>query len=106
MISTATAVTTITAVQDTGYDNSCLYEDEGLNRDGPREFDCPRWVIESTDQIWNMYRDWDTIESYLRLYMVEDWESISGMGEHARQPGPVQPAWRHPAPRGVECAHR
>ena len=27
-----------------------------LNRDGPREFDCPRFVIESTDQIWNMYR--------------------------------------------------
>ena len=27
-----------------------------LNREGPREFDCPRFVIESTDQIWNMYR--------------------------------------------------
>ena len=27
-----------------------------VNREGPREFDCPRFVIESTDQIWNMYR--------------------------------------------------
>jgi hypothetical protein len=43
-------------VAETGYNNSCLYEKEGLNRDGPKEFDCPRFVIESTDQIWNMYR--------------------------------------------------
>ena len=41
---------------ETEYINSCLYEKEGLNRDGPKEFDCPRFVIESTDQIWNMYR--------------------------------------------------
>ena len=41
---------------ETGYNNTCLWEKEGLNRDGPREFDCPRFVIESTDQIWNMYR--------------------------------------------------
>ena len=41
---------------ETGYNNTCLWENNGLNRDGPREFDCPRFVIESTDQIWNMYR--------------------------------------------------
>merc|ERR1711941_9702 len=41
---------------ETGYNNTCLWEKEGLNRAGPREFDCPRFVIESTDQIWNMYR--------------------------------------------------
>jgi len=69
---------------ETGYNNSCLYEKEGLNRDGPTEFDCPRFVIESTDQIWNMYRDFDKIESYLRQYMVDDWESISVMGEYVR----------------------
>ena len=40
----------------TEYNNTCLWEKEGLNRDGPKEFDCPRFVIESTDQIWNMYR--------------------------------------------------
>ena len=41
---------------ETGYNNTCLWAKEGLNREGPREFDCPRFVIESTDQIWNMYR--------------------------------------------------
>ena len=41
---------------ETGYYNTCLWEKEGLNREGPQEFDCPRFVIESTDQIWNMYR--------------------------------------------------
>eukprot|EP00091_Calanus_sinicus_P021373 TRINITY_DN6302_c0_g1_i1.p1 TRINITY_DN6302_c0_g1~~TRINITY_DN6302_c0_g1_i1.p1 ORF type:complete len:250 (-),score=56.10 TRINITY_DN6302_c0_g1_i1:159-854(-) len=69
---------------ETGYNNSCLYEKEGLNRDGPQEFDCPKFVIESTDQIWNMYRDFDKVESYLRQYMVDDWESISVMGEYVR----------------------
>ena len=49
----------ISAGQDwaeTGYNNSCLYQNEGLNRDGPQDFDCPKFIIESTDQIWNMYR--------------------------------------------------
>ena len=32
----------------------------------------------------SFFLDWDTIEAYLRLYMVEDWESISGMGEYVR----------------------
>merc|ERR1719376_1061894 len=68
----------------TGYNNSCLYEQEGLNLEGPTEFDCPKFVIESTDQIWNMYRDFDKIESYLRQYMTDDWESISVMGEYVR----------------------
>merc|ERR1712136_269394 len=70
--------------QETGFNNSCLYEKEGLNRDGPTEFDCPKFVIESTDQIWNMYRDFGTVESYLRQYMVYDWESINVMGEYIR----------------------
>ena len=41
---------------ETNYNNTCMWQKEGLNRNGPREFDCPRFVIESTDQIWNMYR--------------------------------------------------
>merc|ERR1712102_212727 len=53
---------------ETGYNNTCLWEKEGLNREGPREFDCPRFVIESTDQIWNMYRDPELIKFYLRRY--------------------------------------
>merc|ERR1712142_861256 len=68
----------------TGYNSSCLFEQEGLNREGPKEFDCPKFVIESTDQIWNMYRDFDKIEGYLRQYMTDDWESISVMGEYVR----------------------
>jgi len=64
--------------------NSCLWEKPGLNRDGPQEFDCPRFVIESTDQIWNMYRDPEIVKTYLRKYMVDDWESISSMGEYIR----------------------
>merc|ERR1711972_1120723 len=69
---------------ETGYNNTCMWQKEGLNRDGPREFDCPRFVIESTDQIWNMYRDPELIKFYLRKYMVDDWESISPMGEYLR----------------------
>ena len=46
--------------QETGYNNSCLYagggRGGGLNREGPRELDCARFVVESTDRIWNMYR--------------------------------------------------
>ena len=68
----------------TGYNNSCLWEKPGLNRDGPQEFDCPRFVIESTDQIWNMYRDPEIVKTYLHKYMVNDWESISSMGEYIR----------------------
>merc|ERR1712079_384740 len=64
------------------YNNSCLYNQVGLNREEPRNFDCPRWVIETTDQIWNMYRDFDVVESYLRRYMADDWESITSMGEY------------------------
>lgn len=41
---------------ETGFNNSCLVRDSRLNREGPREFDCAKWVIESTDKIWNMYR--------------------------------------------------
>merc|ERR1711971_909924 len=76
---------------ETGYNNTCLWENNGLNRDGPREFDCPRFVIESTDQIWNMYRDPEVIKYYLRKYMVEDWESISPMGEYLRGYDKLEP---------------
>merc|ERR1711879_719918 len=76
---------------ETGYNNTCLWEKEGLNRAGPREFDCPRFVIESTDQIWNMYRDPELIKFYLRKYMVDDWESISPMGEYLRGYDKLEP---------------
>ena len=50
----------------TGYNNSCLYEKDGLNREGPTELDCPRFVIESTDLIWNMYRG-------IKQYVISDY---------------------------------
>ena len=41
----------------TGFNNSCLWQDNKLNLDdGPKKFDCERFVIDSTDQLWNMYR--------------------------------------------------
>merc|ERR1712013_437712 len=61
----------------TGYNNACLWKSAGLNRSGPKNFDCERFVIDSTDQLWNMYRDPATIKSYLHKYMVDDWESIT-----------------------------
>ena len=93
---------------ETGYNNTCMWQKEGLNRNGPREFDCPRFVIESTDQIWNMYRgkyrlklhkfyienkfpDPELIKFYLRKYMVDDWESISPMGEYLRGYDKLEP---------------
>jgi len=75
----------------TGFNNTCLGGDNALNRDGPREFDCPRFVIESTDQIWNMYRDPETVKYYLHKYMVDDWESISPMGEYLRGYDKLEP---------------
>ena len=85
---------------ETGFNNSCLARDSSLNREGPREFNCAQFVIESTDRLWNMYRgygyciftfykgtvavDFDVVEGYLRQYMTEDWESITVMGEYLR----------------------
>jgi len=69
----------------TGFNNTCLWQDNKLNLDdGPKNFDCERFVIDSTDQLWNMYRDPATIKSYLHKYMVEDWESITYMGEYVK----------------------
>ena len=50
------------SISDTGYNNSCLARDAGLNREGPRKFNCPQWVIESTDRIWNMYRGTNNVQ--------------------------------------------
>ena len=36
-----------------GFNNSCLYQNKKLNRNGPQTFDCPKFVIDSTDAIWN-----------------------------------------------------
>merc|ERR1712004_153304 len=74
----------ITGQVTTGYNNTCLWKSAGLNRAGPKNFDCGRFVIDSTDQLWNMYRDPATIKSYLHKYMVEDWESITFMGEYIK----------------------
>merc|ERR1712013_842243 len=46
----------ITGQVTTGYNNTCLWKSAGLNRSGPKNFDCERFVIDSTDQLWNMYR--------------------------------------------------
>merc|ERR1712012_872797 len=61
----------ITGQVTTGYNNTCLWKSAGLNRSGPKNFDCERFVIDSTDQLWNMYRDPATIKSYLHKYMVD-----------------------------------
>jgi len=74
----------ITGQVTTGYNNTCLWKSAGLNRAGPKNFDCERFVIDSTDQLWNMYRDPATIKSYLHKYMVDDWESITFMGEYIK----------------------
>jgi len=69
--------------QETGFNNSCLFE--GRRRQaGPRKLDCAKFVVESTDKIWNMYRDPATVEKYIRQYMADDWESISVLGEYVR----------------------
>merc|ERR1719438_438472 len=65
---------------ETGFNNSCLVKDSSLNREGPREFNCARFVIESTDRLWNMYRDFDVVEGYLRQYMTEDWAQLNSLG--------------------------
>jgi len=46
--------------------------------DGPRSFDCRRFVIESTDQTWHQ-RSWDATEAAIAKYYAEDWKSV-GIG--------------------------
>jgi len=64
------------------YNNSCLYQKQVLNRYGPRTFDCAKFVIDSTDEIWNMNRSVEWVYSKLDKYMTNDWESVTNYGEY------------------------
>ena len=41
--------------KETGFNNSCLLQSRRQHA-GPKELDCAKFVVESTDKIWNMYR--------------------------------------------------
>jgi len=72
-------------VEKAGFNNSCLFQNQKLNRDGPKTFDCPKFVIESTDEIWNEHNgnvSW--VKEKLFKYMTPDWESLSAFGVYIR----------------------
>merc|ERR1719167_2150067 len=64
------------------YNNSCLYSSQALTRDGPRNFDCQKFVIDSTDEIWNMNRTEAWVYEKLDKYMDVNWQSITNYGEY------------------------
>lgn len=69
-------------VGEVGFNNSCLYQNKKLNRNGPQTFDCPKFVIDSTDAIWNTNNNnisW--VKEKLRNLMTPDWESLSSFGK-------------------------
>jgi len=67
---------------DAAYNNSCIYKNQVLNRYGPRTFDCAKFVIDSTDEIWNMNRSEEWVYSKLDKYMPSNWQSVTNFGEY------------------------
>ena len=64
------------------FDNTCLLNDANLTpptKNGPQTFlkDCPKWVIDTTDAVWNTRED---INGSLEQYFYEDWSSTSSWG--------------------------
>lgn len=46
---------------------------------GPRTLDCPRFVIESTDQTWHT-RSWEITEAAINKYFAPNWQSVRAFG--------------------------
>jgi len=78
-------------VGQVGFNNSCLYLNKKLNRNGPQTFDCPKFVIDSTDQIWNTNNNNVTwVKEKLRDLMTPDWESLSSFGKFIQGYEPLE----------------
>lgn len=48
-------------------------------KDGPKTLDCPRFVIESTDQTWHV-RNWETTLASIDKYFAPNWMSVRNFG--------------------------
>ena len=64
------------------FDNSCLLTDTNLvppTLNAPQSFlkDCPAWVINTTDEVWNTRLD---VNGSLERYFYSDWSSTSAWG--------------------------
>ena len=64
------------------FDNTCLLNDANLTpptKNAPQTFlkDCPKWVIDTTDAVWNTR---ENINGSLEQYFYEDWSSTSSWG--------------------------
>ena len=67
----------------TSFNNTCLLSDTNLTPptpNAPQTFlkDCPKWVIDTTDAVWNTRED---INGSLEQYFYEDWSSTSSWGQ-------------------------
>jgi len=72
----------ISAGNVVAFDNNCLLNDKNLfppTKNAPQTFlkDCPKWVIETTDAVWNTRTD---INGSLEKYFYQDWSSTSSWG--------------------------
>jgi hypothetical protein len=61
--------------------NECSHAYTVLPQDKPKTFDCPAFVIKSTDDTWHR-RDWATSSWAVDTYFIEDWQSVRAWGTH------------------------
>ena len=58
------------------FNNTCLIS-KLTPPPGPQTFDCPKWVIETTDEIWNLRPN---VNQSLEKYFTEDFASHNSWG--------------------------
>jgi len=63
--------------------NDCAHAYTVLPQEKPKTFDCPAFVIKSTDDTWHR-RDWATSSWAIDTYFIEDWQSVRAWGTHVQ----------------------
>jgi len=63
--------------------NDCAHAYTVLPKEKPKTFDCPAFVIKSTDDTWHR-RDWATSSWAIDTYFIEDWQSVRAWGTHVQ----------------------
>jgi hypothetical protein len=61
--------------------NDCAHDYTVLPKEKPKTFDCPAFVIKSTDDTWHR-RDWKMSSWAIDTYFIEDWQSVRAWGTH------------------------
>jgi len=62
-------------------DNACCNAYSKPTPEAPSTFDCPAFVIKSTDDTWHT-RDWVKTQWAIDTYFIESWQSVRAWGTH------------------------